>query len=136
MIWRVKEKTGNLSKITGTQVHFLTVIFNRWIRHDLRIDFMQADCKNFELSFHNINISYRSLLGNFPEISEIFQEISRKFLRISPTPPYPPPTLGTHPYISTPYPYLFITKIKPKTSNRFFLHYSFLVQFPVFSFTI
>ena len=75
----------------------------------------------------------------FSEISGKFPKSSRKFpgnFSEFPQPPYPPPTLGTHPYISTPYPYLFITKINPKTSNRFFLHCSFLVQFPVFSFTL
>ena len=56
----------------------------RWIRHDLRIIFLKADCKTFDLSFHDIVFhDYLSMemsgkfLGNFREILRSFKEMFR-----------------------------------------------------------
>ena len=54
-------------------------IFNRWIRDDLRIIFLKADCKKNDFSFHNI-IFYDYLSVEISgKFHENFREISRKF---------------------------------------------------------
>jgi len=76
---------------------------NRWIRHDLRIHFLQSVCDNFVLRFHNPIFSF-SEPRKFPRI----------FPEIPPKVPGPPPP-HTHTHTLPPHP-----PHTPRTSNLIF----------------
>ena len=87
-----------------------------------------------KILIYHFTISYL-VIGPFSEISGIFQEISRKFLRIFPIPHTHPPTLCTHPYPSTPYPYTFRYNPPTPNFNSIFLHYAIYVKVCLFFLT-
>ena len=99
---------GNKRRIwSNLQLDFF---FNRWIRHGLRIIFLKAGCKNFDLSFHNI-IFYDYLSEEISQkFHENFREISRNFTEMfrNSSTPHPTPLSPQHPqhpphYPPTPY---------------------------------
>ena len=92
----------NIVKVTENGI---SILLNRWIKHVLRIIFMQAFCKNFILLLCNIILKFsaiphefRNFPGNFREISGNFFKKIQKFLSSYPIPPTPPHHPHIHPY--------------------------------------